>query len=207
MSKTFLKNLQSLYLPWFRSQYPVSYWLAATYWLAAWAGMKFCKKGPETESCIEHYGKEQKGKEDRLKREVGLSLSAWWWDRFGVSLVANMNDTLLSSFFQVFLGDGSWAFHKSFLKIKYHTMVCRWSRKACLRQHRSEETAWQCTITRLDTHSDRAEWLNALYARQHLVCKISFLNFFYSPIYSTYTISSALCVPSSLTRYPALPSG
>jgi hypothetical protein len=50
--------------------------------------------------------------------EVRLSLSDLCWDRFDVSLLANMNDNLLSSFSQIFLEDGSEAVHKSILKMR-----------------------------------------------------------------------------------------
>lgn len=41
------------------------------------SGMEFCERGPERQSGIEHYGREQKGEECRLKRVVGLSFSTW----------------------------------------------------------------------------------------------------------------------------------
>lgn len=199
-----LESHQNLSLPWSRSQ-------ASPLLLAGWplhtalqhaSGMEFCEKVPETQSGIEHYGKEPKREECRLKREVGLSLSTWWCNRFGVSFVGNMNNTLFSSFskYSWEMGEGQ-QFQKPFWK--WDAMVFRWSRKACLGWHRSEKTAWQCTITMLYTDNDGAEWLKVLDTRQCMAGKIPFLNFFCLPIQSTHTLSSAFSVPASLTKYPA----
>lgn len=161
--------------------------------------MEFCKKGLETQSGIEHYGREQTREECGLKRDRAFQIGDT------TDLVSALWPIWIALYFLV-SSKYSWEMGEERFKNplwKGDSVVFRWSRKASLGWHRSEETAWHCTITMLYTDSDRAQWLKVLDTRQRLASKIPCLNFSSSPIHCTHTPSSAVSVPTSLTKYPA----